>query len=350
MINGLVTCVVPVYNVEKYLDRCLESIVCQTYRDQEIILVDDGSPDASPRICDAWAEKDSRIRVIHKENAGLGMARNTGIDAATGEFICFIDSDDHIEPDMVESCVRAAREYGADLVSFGNQRVTQNGKVLACRIPTAPKQVFEGDEILQKLLPKALSYDTKTGENWNLSLSACFNFYAMDTITRSGWRFVSEREIISEDFYSLFDLFAHVRRAVILKKSFYHYVVNPKSLTQVYRKDRFQRQKYFYHQMLALSDAMGVQAYTANEIGATFAGLVIGSMKHIVASGERYADKIAMLRQIVCDPDIQNYLRSGDFSGEGRGKKLLWSVIRRKDPHLCYLVVKARNIKDKVSL
>ena len=94
--------VVPIYNVEKYLDRCIKSIVSQTYGNLEILLVDDGSPDDCPRVCDEWAEKDSRIKVVHKLNAGLGYARNTGIENATGKYICFFDSDDYIEPDTID--------------------------------------------------------------------------------------------------------------------------------------------------------------------------------------------------------------------------------------------------------
>ena len=96
----LISVILPVYRVEKYLDRCLQSITGQTYRNLEIILVDDGSPDHSGAICDAWAEKDSRIRVIHKANAGAGAARNTGLDAATGEIVSMIDSDDYLEIHM----------------------------------------------------------------------------------------------------------------------------------------------------------------------------------------------------------------------------------------------------------
>lgn len=97
-----ISVIVPVYNVEKYLDRCVQSIVDQTYTNLEIILVDDGSPDNCPAMCDAWAEKDSRIKVIHKENGGGGAARNEGLKIAAGEYIAFVDSDDYISPRIYE--------------------------------------------------------------------------------------------------------------------------------------------------------------------------------------------------------------------------------------------------------
>ena len=93
----LISVIVPVYKAEQYLDRCVQSIVDQTYKNLEIILVDDGSPDNCPAMCDAWAEKDSRVRVIHKENGGVASARNVGLDNAVGQYISFVDSDDWID-------------------------------------------------------------------------------------------------------------------------------------------------------------------------------------------------------------------------------------------------------------
>lgn len=103
----LISVIVPVYKVESYLDACVESIVGQTYHNLEIILVDDGSPDRCPAMCDAWAEKDERIRVIHKENGGAATARNAGLEIARGEYIGFVDSDDMIRPDMYEILLNA---------------------------------------------------------------------------------------------------------------------------------------------------------------------------------------------------------------------------------------------------
>lgn len=110
-----VSVIIPIYKVEKYLNKCIESVVGQTHRDLEIILVDDGSPDGCPAICDAWAAKDSRIKVIHQDNKGLSGARNSGIEVCTGEYVCFIDSDDYVSKDYVEKLLLAAEGAGADV-------------------------------------------------------------------------------------------------------------------------------------------------------------------------------------------------------------------------------------------
>lgn len=115
----LISVIVPIYKVETYLDECISSIVEQTHKNLEIILVDDGSPDNCPAICDNWAKKDERIKVIHKSNGGLSDARNAGIDVASGEYIAFVDSDDYIKPDMIEKLHAAIRREDADIAVCG---------------------------------------------------------------------------------------------------------------------------------------------------------------------------------------------------------------------------------------
>lgn len=122
----LVSVVVPVYNVEAYLDRCVESLVNQTLENIEIVLVDDGSTDGSPALCDAWAEKDARIRVVHKENGGLSDARNVGVDFARAEWVGFVDSDDHVSPEMYEVLYHNLQETHADMSICGIYDVYAN--------------------------------------------------------------------------------------------------------------------------------------------------------------------------------------------------------------------------------
>lgn len=125
-----VSVIVPVYNVEAYLTRCVASIQKQTESDIEIILVDDGSLDACGEICDRFAETDDRIRVIHQANSGQAVARNAGLAVAEGEYILFVDSDDWIEPDLVEITYSAAKEFSAEMLVFDSQAVDEQGRVL----------------------------------------------------------------------------------------------------------------------------------------------------------------------------------------------------------------------------
>lgn len=133
--NSMVTIVVPVYNVEKYLIRCVDSIINQTFREIEIILVDDGSKDNSGNICDEYKNKDNRIIVIHQENKGLSAARNAGIKIAKGKYICFIDSDDYIENDMIKYLYEGIKRNNADICCCGFSNIYENGKIERITIP-----------------------------------------------------------------------------------------------------------------------------------------------------------------------------------------------------------------------
>lgn len=130
MSDPLISVIVPVYNVEPYLDKCVQSIVDQTYRHIEIILVDDGSTDGSPVLCDKWKEIDGRVRVIHQANRGVSCARNTAIRSSAGEIIAFADPDDWLEPKMYETMLRRMQEDNSEIVICASRRVTENGDTL----------------------------------------------------------------------------------------------------------------------------------------------------------------------------------------------------------------------------
>lgn len=131
MDNVLVSVLVPVYNVESYLDKCIESIVKQTYRHLEIILIDDGSTDRSPAICDEWTSRDDRIVVIHRPHSGASAARNSGLDFAHGAYIGFVDSDDYIEQDMYATLIGLLSDYNADIARVAYCILENNDKVIA---------------------------------------------------------------------------------------------------------------------------------------------------------------------------------------------------------------------------
>lgn len=153
-----VSVIIPIYNVEEYLDRCVQSVCNQTYKNLEIILVDDGATDHSPEMCDKYSEMDKRIKVIHKQNGGLSSARNAGIEACTGEWLVFVDSDDYISPEMVECLYDAASKYNTDMAYCTLRGFTEdNNGYSEFRIwgdPPNTDVVISGLEILKESLEK----------------------------------------------------------------------------------------------------------------------------------------------------------------------------------------------------
>ncbi len=148
---ALVSVIIPLYNVEKYLDKCIKSVVNQTLKDIEIILVNDGSDDNSSNICDEWEKKDSRIKVIHQENYGVSPARNVGVKTSTSQYIAFIDSDDYVDFNYLEKLYNVAKEDSADMVVCNFNRVTEKGKVINTDQCKISKGVFSGKEICKML-------------------------------------------------------------------------------------------------------------------------------------------------------------------------------------------------------
>ncbi len=147
-----VSVIIPIYNVEKYLRRCVDSVLNQTYKNIEIILVDDGSPDGCPTICDEYAHRDSRVIVLHKENGGLSSARNAGLDSPlTGEYVTFVDSDDWIAPDTYEYAVKLLKKTDSDVIQY--DYALANDEKIYRKNPVVEKyKVFEGKNILQHYL------------------------------------------------------------------------------------------------------------------------------------------------------------------------------------------------------
>ena len=149
----LLTIIVPVYNILEYLPRCVHSITAQTYRNLEILLVDDGSTDGTGELCDRLAGEDSRIRVLHKENGGSSSARNLAIEQARGEYLGFVDSDDYIEPDMYERLYQGIETYQVTVAQIGRDEIDAEGNLLPniCEPPVEPV-CFKSEEFLKELL------------------------------------------------------------------------------------------------------------------------------------------------------------------------------------------------------
>ena len=277
--------VVPVYNVIKYLDRCIKSIVSQNFTDCEIIFVDDGSTDGSDKLCDSWAEKDSRIRVVHKQNAGLGLARNTGIENAEGEYILFFDSDDYILPGLFEMLHDRIEETHAQAVFFGMRRLFHNGEKVNELIPNPQKMFYNNpEEIREELLPDYIDLNPHTGYVSNLRMSACTSCLSLDFLRKNNLKFVSEREYISEDVYFFIEMFNYLSSAAFLKTTHYCYCQNQGSLTYNYVSERFERINKFNDDITALAKSLNYNDEVILRLKSVHIATVMACMKMKMAN------------------------------------------------------------------
>lgn len=235
-----VSVIVPVYNVEKYLPRCLNSLINQTLRDIEIILVDDESPDKSPEICDSYAQNDSRIKVIHKKNEGLGFARNSGLKIAKGEYISFIDSDDYLDNDTYENLYNLATQNKLDAIFFTFEIFTNDNKSIG-HCNSTKVNYIEGNDKCKHFLLEMIGTMPEEKEDRKYQVSACTSFYNHDIIKLNNILFHSERELISEDLIFNIDFLYFAKKIAYQSKSYYHYFVNTDSLSHTIRYDRIEK-------------------------------------------------------------------------------------------------------------
>lgn len=208
-----ISIIVPIYNVELYLDRCVQSLLQQTYTNIEIILVDDESPDKCPEICDSYKMLDNRIRVIHKKNGGLSDARNAGLDIATGDYVIFVDSDDYVEIDLCEILASSIREK-CDIYAYRFRRFFNENKGDPF-VGDGNLYYFEGKDIFNMYINRNLFTHMVCDKMFKLSL---FN----------GIRFIKGR--LAEDLAICYQLFGRAEGAAFIDKTFYNYYVRENSI------------------------------------------------------------------------------------------------------------------------
>lgn len=285
--SALVSVIVPVYNVESYLRRCLDSVLQQTLKDIEVVIVDDGSPDGSPTICDAYAELDARVKVIHKANAGLGYARNTGIEHASGRYFCFLDSDDYLEQNALQRLYELAERNDLDVVRAARNEFVVEGK-FSHVVANTKLEVYEGDPLLRRITLCYFSQPAGAADHTlNLEGSAWGALYRSELFSgENAIRFVSERELVSEDFIFNYECALRSHRIGKIHDTLWHYRLNPCSLTKTPRKDCLQRSVDYskYLEQRFSDDGFGGESrlyamgYTVNTMRAHLKNMILSPM------------------------------------------------------------------------
>lgn len=327
-----VSVIVPVYNVEKYLDRCIQSILNQTYKDLEVILVDDGSPDNCPQMCDIFETKYKNIRVVHKENGGLSSARLAGFKLAKGEYILFVDSDDYICKHMVEKLVSAIESKQADL-AMCSYSIEHNGKKQEILLPYSCDIISGETDILnQYILP--LIGNSRKGVN----------------IPGFLWLRLFRKNLIREDFFGsertyykedhVFDLLYadYINKIALVNEPLYFYCFNDQSLSNSYRKNKWEMYKNLYkfnEAYLEKRNVEGSERLTNFLISAIFA-----SVDNAVMSGS-YIQFVQEIKSL-CNDHLAKRGISGDLQQTSISHKFTIVMLKFKLYPILYFIRKKR--------
>lgn len=270
----LISVIVPVYKVESCLDKCVRSIAEQTYTDLEIILVDDGSPDGCGVMCDAWAAKDSRIKVVHKENGGLSDARNAGMKVATGSLISFIDSDDWVTPDFLETLLVAMEAQNAQIAECAVELVDENGNVLRHR-ETAKVSCVDKLDGLRRLILEDGIYQTV----WN-------KLYRREIL--EGIPF--EKGKYHEDDFWTYQVFDRMERLAIVERPMYRYLQRSGSIMGAgYSLKRLDGLEARFRRMEYLSKYDGLRELTRQQLMLDYLWHLQSSLRNLQGQEQKTA-------------------------------------------------------------
>lgn len=304
----LISVIVPVYNVEKYLDRCVLSIQTQSYSNLEIILVDDGSPDRCGELCDLYALADRRVKVVHKMNGGLGNARNSGIECATGKYITFIDSDDWIGQRHIEDLYKAIVQHDADICFCGCTRAYSPGEEVIDR-NNYRNCFYQGKEIIDNILLPMVGSEMSEHEDVQFQSSVCMALYSLDLIKNERITFLSEKDLVAEDVFFNISTLSKAKKIVCIPIVSYYYFVNQSSISQKYDPRRLVRTKKYLAQMYkTLGTVFVSETEYENRVKRSFLVKIRVLIKQILGTDFSLKEKYRYINEVINDNDVQRIL------------------------------------------
>lgn len=343
-----VSVIVPIYNVEKYLEKCVNSILNQTLKEIEVILVDDGSPDECPQLCDRFATTDRRIQVIHKRNEGLGFARNSGLELARGEYVYFVDSDDYLCLNALEILYSAAKKENADLCFGGIISEDDNGKQNR-NTPIYAGKVFKQPEINRIVLAGMLGSEPEKKIDISLRMSAWQGIYRRKWITDNKLKFPSERQFISEDIIFHLNALPKADTLMYIEECVYcHIVDNPNSLTHKYNPERYKKDVVLYLEEVRLIEQLPENEKMKVNAQRTFLGNTRVCLKQIVNKSKKEGRKFALheISQIASDSTMKDVLSQYPYWKNPWKQALVSFLIKYKMISLIYILTKRFNSRN----
>ena len=337
----LISVIVPIYNVERYLRRCVESLRRQTYSHLEIILVDDGSPDGCPDICDEYIQLDNRIKVLHKKNDGLGYARNSGLEITTGQYVLFIDSDDWISDDHIENLYREMILNQAEMVLGSFTDVNKKGEVKRHHMMVR-EGVYEKNEITEDILPQLIAGGIKDSQDVIIQSSCCMNLYCMHIIRENKLRFGSEKVAVAEDLLFNIDYLRCISRLTVLNEMGYFYYQNEESISRKFDRERFERTIAFYEVITKKITGSPNEEDLLRRKDRCFLLRVRVALKNVTTSSIGKKDKLQAIKQIIETDIVQTVIENYPIKYYPVFSWLLMVAIKTRNPRFVYFLMLLR--------
>lgn len=335
-----ISVIVPIYNVEKYLERCVNSLLNQTFSDFEVLLVNDASTDRSLEIARKFAG-DGRVRVLDKPHSGLGNTRNYGVKHAKGDYLLFVDSDDWIDENMLKNLYAAAVEYRADLVLFNFVRENlQDGEQRVCRLPLNYPEL--GEEVRELLITELVGPDREDGAWRHVEMLGCAwrRMYLRSWYLENGIQFGDEREIMLEDMPATVAAHCAARRLLVVGGAYYHYRYNPDSLSTRYRPHKMEMLTRCYSTVRKILTEQGLYERYANRHLAWFLrSAVHSSLVNCFSPNNpsNFFQRYREVRSILKNPYAREAVRSDYLKNGSRADRAIRRVVRSRFTPYAYL-------------
>lgn len=334
-----VSIVIPIYNVEKYIHRCVSSILEQTYSNLEIILVDDGSPDNCPQICDNYAMLDTRVKVIHKKNGGLSDARNAGLGQATGKYIVFIDSDDYVEVNMIEKALNVARTHNIDTVIWGYYAdfVDDHEKLIKTVLNVQSYNIYNKDQLSNIKINN--DFIGLLGYAWN-------KMYRVDLLRNNNLQFTKGLSLVEDIVFNSTAL-SISEKIAFLEEPYSHYMQRPRvTLGTKFYDNYFDLKLKALYSVRALLVAWNQTNDNIDEIVASIGFRSLKSTIIMICSARNltYEEKIEKLNEVFNNPETREIIKTRNSLSIKDG--LIRRLIQLKQSNLL-LFLQERLQKDK---
>ena len=342
-----ISVILPVYKVEQYIDKCMKTVLNQTYKNLEIILVDDGSPDNCGEICDKYKELDNRVIVIHKKNGGAPAARNDALAIATGDWIAYVDPDDWIEKEAFEEAIKVAKRDSSDIVIF-NTYLNEGDK--QTNIQSFPEDFTTDDrKFIQSLQLSSLSrHYTPLLQNWSQG-------FPWDKIYRA--ELMKAHNVLwptnvkaNDDVIYTIHAFQHARKVSYINKTFYHYRMNPESIGHKYMPDRVKVDLDIYTEMIHIRDMYGLgKDYDAALYSRIIRNvwLCLGRCFFHKQNTKSFKEKLSDIQELLDEPIIIEAFKNVDRTRLDRVESIMASK-KKPSPMWLYTIYKLHSIKKSI--